>query len=38
MELGGDEFGDVRELIGRCYNRVSCLGGFMNEGEEPEVK
>ncbi|RST77608.1 spore coat protein [Siminovitchia acidinfaciens] len=38
MQLAAHEFRDLSELIASCYNTVTCMGSFINQAQDPELK
>lgn len=38
MQLAAHEFRDLTELIASCYNTVTCMGSFINQAQDPELK
>lgn len=38
MQLAGHELRDLSELIASCYNTVTCMGTFINQAQDPDLK
>ncbi|ONK23899.1 spore coat protein [Siminovitchia sp. FSL H7-0308] len=38
MQLAGHELRDLSELIASCYNTVTCMGAFINQAQDPDLK
>lgn len=38
MQLASHELHDLSELIASCYNTVNCMGAFINQAQDPELK
>ncbi|MBS4220811.1 spore coat protein [Bacillus sp. FJAT-49711] len=38
MQLASHELHDLSELIASCFNTVTCMGMFINQAQDPELK
>lgn len=38
MKLASHELHQLSELIGGCYNTISCMASFINQAQDPELK
>lgn len=38
MKLASHELHALSELIAGCYNTISCMAGFINQAQDPELK
>ena len=38
MKLASHELFELSELIVGCFNTVTCMSGFINQAQDPELK
>ncbi|MCJ7840291.1 spore coat protein [Lederbergia sp. NSJ-179] len=38
MQLASHELFNLKELIASCYNTVTCMGNFIQQAQDPELK